>query len=156
MVPQTPRPGKQGEAGFSMVELMIVLVFISIIAGIALSSGFYAFDVSRLGRTVANMRGVSDAVMKYQTDTSSLPAGALQPVSAIAGTILGSGGRVAQKDGWDNDIYYEPYTTAGGVLTFRLYSYGKDGAADGVVTGSWVDFYTDIVIEGGSFIQSRW
>ena len=80
----------------------------------------------------------------------------MQPVSAIATAIRPSGGQVAQKDGWDNDIYYEPFTTAGGVSTFRLYSYGKDGAADGVVTGTWVDFYTDIVIEGGSFIQSRW
>jgi general secretion pathway protein G len=147
---------RRGEAGFSMVEMMIVLVFISIIAGIGLGTGYYAFDVSRLGRTIANMRGVADAITKYQTDTSSLPGGGIQPVSAIASTIRTSGGAIAQKDGWDNDLYYEPYTTAQGVATFRLYSYGKDGAADGVVTGSWVDFYTDIVVEGGSFIQTKW
>jgi type II secretory pathway pseudopilin PulG len=139
-----------------MVELMIVLVFISIIAGIALSAGFYAFDVARLGRTVANMRGVADAVVKYQTDTSSLPPGGMQPVSSIMAAIRPSGGNVATMDGWDNPIYYTPYTTAGGVSTFRLYSYGKDGAADGVVTGTWTDFFSDIVVEGGSFIQTRW
>lgn len=147
---------RAGEAGFSMVELMIVLVFISIIAGIALSAGFHAFDVSRLGRTVANMRGVADALTKYQSDNSLLPGGGLQPVSAIAPAIRASGGNVAQTDGWDNPIYYTPFTTAQGTATFRLFSYGKDGASDGVVTGTWADFDTDIVVEGGSFIQTKW
>jgi general secretion pathway protein G len=147
---------RRGEAGFSMVELMIVLVFISIIAGIALSSGMYAFDAARLGRTVANMRGVADALVKYQADTSGLPGGGLQPVSSIASMIRPSGGSVATTDGWDNPIYYTPFTTAGGVSTFRVFSYGKDGANDGVVTGVWADFTTDIVVEGGSFIQTKW
>ena len=139
-----------------MVELLIVLVFISIIAGIALSTGFYAFDVSRLGRTVANMRGVADALVKYQADTSGLPGGGLQQVSAVASMIRPSGGNVATTDGWDNPLYYTPFTTAGGVATFRVFSYGKDGASDGVVTGVWAGFTTDVVVEGGSFIQTKW
>ena len=139
-----------------MVELMIVLVFISIIAGIALTTGMYAFDASRLGRTVANMRGVADAIVKYQSDNSMLPAGGMQVVSAIAPALKPVNGTVATLDGWDNPLYYTPFTTAGGVSTFRIISYGKDGAADGVVTGVWVDFTTDIVAEGGSFIQSKW
>lgn len=154
-----PRAGavaKRGESGFSMVELLVVLVFISIITGIALSTGMYAFDVSRLGRTVANMRGVSDAIIKYQTDASWLPQGGLQPVSAIASIVRSSGGVIATTDGWDNPIYYTPYTTAGGVATFRVFSYGKDGSPDGVVTGAWADFNTDVVVEGGSFIQTKW
>lgn len=143
-------------AGYSMVELMVVLVFISIIAGIAINGGYYAFDVSRTGRTVAQLRGVADAITKYQSDNSILPGGGLQPVSAIAAAIQSSGGRVPTVDGWENPIYYEPYVTLQGTQTFRLYSYGKDGAADGVITGTWVDFYTDIVVEGSSFIQTRW
>ena len=78
------RPSGSREAGFTIVELLIVLMIISIIASIGISSAFRAFDTSRLGRTVANMRGASDAILKYQTDTSSLPGGGLQPVSAIA------------------------------------------------------------------------
>ena len=156
MVPQTPHPGKHGEAGFSMVELMIVLVFISIIAGIAISAGMYAFDAARLGRTVANMRGVADAIVKYQADSSALPPGGMQTVSTIASMLSPANGRVATLDGWDNPLYYTPFTTAGGVATFRVISYGRDGAADGVVTGMWADFTTDIVVEGGSFIQTKW
>ena len=151
----TAAPSRR-DAGFSMIELLVVLAFIGVIAGIASSYCFYAFDVSRLGRTVANMRGVADALTKYQTDNSQLPGGGLQPMSAVAPAIRQSAGAVAQTDGWDNPIYYEPYTTAQGMATFRLWSYGRDGAADGVLTGTWVDFTTDVVIEGGSFIQTKW
>jgi general secretion pathway protein G len=147
----------KAEAGFSMVELMIVLVFIGIVASIAINGAFYAFDVSRLSKTVGDMRGLSDAILRYQSDSSSLPGGGLQPVSAIAPLLRPSGGQIIpMTDGWDHDLYYEPYTTGGGVATFRVYSYGKDGASDGVVTGTWVDFYTDVVVEGGSFIQTKW
>lgn len=155
MQPPTTTPRRR-DAGFSMIELLIVLAFIGIIAGIASSYCFYAFDQARLGRTVANMRGVADALTKYQTDNSVLPPGGLQPMSAIAASIRQSAGNVAQTDGWNNPIYYEPFTTAQGMATFRLWSYGQDGAADGVITGSWVDFTTDIVVEGGSFIQTKW
>jgi type II secretory pathway pseudopilin PulG len=139
-----------------MVELLIVLVFIAIIAAIAINSASYAFDVSRVGRTVADMRTVADAVTKYQTDSGSLPPGGLQTVGAIAATVRTSAGAIPTVDGWKHPIYYEPITTAQGSASFRLYSYGKDGAADGVVTGTWLDVYSDIVIEGGSFIQTRW
>src|SRR5881628_252055 len=115
---------REGEAGFSMVELLIVLVFIGILASIAISSAFYAFDASRLGKTMGNLRGLSDAITKYQSDSSSLPGGGLQPVSAIAPLLRPSGGRIIpMTDGWDHDLYYEPFTTAGGVSTFRVYSY---------------------------------
>jgi general secretion pathway protein G len=147
---------RRTEAGYSMVELMVVLVFISIIAGIAINGGYYAFDASRTSRTVAQLRGVADAITKYQSDNSTLPGGGLQPVSAIAATVAPTQPNFPTHDGWDNPIYYEPFLTAGGSQSFRLYSYGKDGASDGVVTGTWVDFYSDIVLEGSSFVQTRW
>ena len=140
-----------------MVELMIVLVFIGIVASIAINTAFYAFDASRLGKTMGNMRGLADAITKYQSDNSTLPGGGLQPATAIAPLLNQSAGNIIPvTDGWDHDLYYEPLTTVDGGLSFRVYSYGKDGASDGVVTGTWVDFYSDVVVEGGSFIQSKW
>ena len=140
-----------------MVEILVVLVFIGIVSVIVLNTAFYAFDASRLGKTVGNLRGLSDAITKYQSDNSLLPAGGLQTASAIAPLLHASGGRIIPvTDGWDHDLYYEPYTTLGGDVTYRVFSYGKDGSSDGVITGTWVDFTTDVVVEGGSFIQTKW
>ncbi len=150
------RRDRRGEAGYTMVELLVVLVFISIISTIALNAAMYAFDVSRTGRTVADMRTVADALTRYQSDHGAYPAGGAQPVASIAPVLWSSADAGPVLDGWRNPIYYEPITTAQGTPTFRLFSYGKDGVTDGVVTGQWLDFYSDIVIEGGSFVQARW
>jgi type II secretory pathway pseudopilin PulG len=139
-----------------MVELLIVLVFISIIAAIAINMALYAFDVSRVSRTVADMRTVADAVTKYQSDSGALPGGGLQPVSAIAAILRPSADSVPTLDGWKHPIYYEPITTPQGSASFRLYSYGKDGTDDGTITGVWLNSYSDIVNEGGSFVQAKW
>jgi len=149
------RGAPASRAGFSLIEILIVLVIIGIIAAIGMGAALYAFDVSRLSNTVAGMRGVADAIMKYQTDYSALPPGGLQPVSAIAGALRPVGGSVALKDGWGNDFFYEPIVGSGDP-SFRVYSYGKDGTPDGTVTGTWVDFYTDVVFEGSGFIQTKW
>jgi type II secretory pathway pseudopilin PulG len=82
-----------------MVELLVVLAVIAILASIAISSGRFAFDASRLGRTVANARGVSEALLRYQTDNSLLPAGGLQPVSNIAGLMTAVSGTVPMDAG---------------------------------------------------------
>jgi general secretion pathway protein G len=151
-----PRRHPRGQDGFTLIELMVVLVVIATLAAIALNYAMFAFDQSRVGRTVAQMRGVSNALTRYQSDMSTLPGGGLQPVSAIAAIVQPTGGSLPTVDGWNFPIYYEPHTSADGTLTFRLYSYGRDGSSDGVVTGTWVDFTTDIVVEGSAFIQTRW
>jgi general secretion pathway protein G len=150
------RMPRRSEAGFTIVELLVVLALLATLCAIGLNYAMFAFDQSRVGRTVAEMRGVSNALTRYQSDTSTLPGGGLQPVSAIASVVQPTGGGLATVDGWNNPIYYTPYTAADGTQTFRLYSYGRDGSSDGVVTGTWVDFTSDIVVEGSAFIQTKW
>lgn len=146
---------RSGSAGFTMVELLVVLGVISALAMITISASLHAFDTSRLSRSVANARGVSEALLRYQTDNSMLPAGGLQAVNNIADLVRPVSGTIPTEDGWGNDLYYEPVTVSG-LLTFRVYSYGKDGTPDGVITGNYVDFFTDVVVEGGTFIQTKW
>ena len=143
-------------AGFTMVEVLIVLAVTSIIAGIAASAAFYAFDVSRVGKTVNDMRAVSSAIMKYEADFGGLPGGGLQPVSNLAGPLVPyTGGNLLTEDGWGSPLFYEPVVVAGST-TFRVYSYGKGGVPDGAITGNWLGFFSDVVVEGGTFIQTKW
>jgi len=146
---------RETESGFTLIEVLIVLVVIAILAGIVVQTALYAFDVARLGNTVGALRGVTTVVMDYETASSTIPGGALQPVSAIAPILESVGAPVPIRDGWGNDLYYEP-VTVNGELSFRVYSYGKDGTPDGSVPGVWVDFLSDVVVEGGSFLQTKW
>ena len=152
------RASRPGSAGFTLIEVLIVLAVLGIVASIVISSAWYAFDVSRLGRTVAEMRGVSDAIMKYERDNGSLPpAAGLVTVASLQGDLANNfSGIIPVADGWGNALYYEPTVLAGGTPSFRLYSYGKDGTPDGAITGVHVDFFTDIVVESGTFIQTKW
>ena len=144
------------QAGFTIVELLVVLALLATLCAIGLNYAMFAFDQSRVGRTVADMRTVSNTLMRYQSDTSTLPGGGIQPVSNITAVVQPTGGSLPIRDGWSNPIYYTPFTAADGTHTFRLYSYGRDGSSDGGVTGTWVDFTTDIVVEGSTFIQTKW
>lgn len=143
------------EAGFTLIELMITLVVVGVLAGMAAGAALYALDVARAGRTVANMRQLSSAVMQYESNTSQLPGGGLQTAASLISALGNQAGRVDATDAWGNSLYYEP-VTVGSSETFRVYSYGKDGVDDGAITGNWIDFNTDLVMEGGVFLQSKW
>jgi len=143
------------EAGFTLIEVLVVTGVIAVLAAIAISAGHYAIDAARLGRSVADMRALSQAIARYKLDYATIPAGSLQPVSDIAPTLLLVIRDVPAEDAWGNDYYYEEVTVSG-QLTYRLYCYGKGGAYDGAITGNWIDFYSDTVVEGGSFIQTKY
>jgi general secretion pathway protein G len=148
--------GENKSAGFTIIEVLIVLLIVAILAAISLNIAFHAFDVSRAGRTVSDMRGITTAILKYESDHGGLPGGGLQPVAdVVVATGEQMAGTIAEKDGWGHDIYYED-VVINGETTFRVYCYGKDGTPDGAVTGNYVDFYSDIVIEAGTFVQSKW
>lgn len=147
---------RRRDAGFTLIELLIVVAVIGVVVGIGASVAFHAFDSARASRTTANVRQIASAIMQYETNSSMLPGSpGLQPVANIIPALGGASGRLDPLDAWGNDLYYEPLTV-GSSETFRVYSYGKDGVSDGTITGIWVDFTTDIVIEGGLFLQGKW
>ncbi len=143
------------EAGFTLIEILVVLVFIAILAGIAIQTALYAFDVARLGSTVGSMRGLTTVILSYETAFSGVPPSALMPVSNIEPALAPMGVPVPTRDGWGNDLFYETFIVNGEV-TFRVYAYGKDGTPDGAIPGVWVEFFSDVVLEDGTFIQTKW
>ena len=149
------RNRRNDEAGFTIIELLVVTGVIAVLAAIAISAGYYAFDAARLGRSVADMRAISESIARYKLDYATIPAGSLQPVSDISTTLELVTRDVPTQDAWGHNYYYEEVTVSG-VDTYRLYCYGKDGAYDGVISGNWVDFYSDTVVEGGYFIQTKY
>ena len=116
-------------AGFSLAELMVVIVIIGLLAGLVIPN-----VMSRLGRAYlttcrANIKTISEAVdqyamdhgMKYPDDIEALVE------EDQDGNAYLSGGKVP-KDPWGMEYMYEPPS---GRDKFRVYTYGKDGVPGG-------------------------
>ena len=146
---------RRRERGFTLIEILVVLVILSLIASIAIQTALYAFDVARLGSTVGSMRGLTTVIMSYETAHSGVPQSGLVPVTTLEPLLRRMGAPVPLRDGWGNPMFYESLVI-NGEPSFRVYAYGKDGTPDGAIPGVWIDFFSDIVMESGIFVQTKW
>ena len=151
-----------GSDGFTLIELMVVVAMLSILSAIAIRTIPHAVDRARLSSTVSSLRVVSDAIIRVEAQASDLPVGFIKvaDLKSLLGPYVES---IPTVDGWDNDLYYELIRVPGmhgepdTNNNFRVYSYGKDGIPDAeIVIGRWVDFGSDVVIEAGQFLQTKW
>ena len=148
--------------GFTVLELLVTVTIVSILATISVQAVPYALDLARLSYTESSLRTISDAIIQYEAMATDLPEGFVKvaELKSLLGTYVA---QLPTVDGWGNDLYYEsirlPWIHRGRDTsrTFRVYSHGKDGIPDAeIVTGRWVDFGSDVVIESGEFLQTKW
>src|SRR5688572_17217851 len=64
---------RRGEAGFSLIELLIVVSVIGIIAGIAMINLLGALERSKQRATMADMRTIAVGIEVYHIDKGFLP-----------------------------------------------------------------------------------
>jgi type II secretion system protein G len=139
--------------GFTLVELLVVVVILGLLAGMAVYNLADAVDRGRQKRTVADLRALSTAVEAYSVDFQSYPRGAdgrsEQLESSLTPTYIHT---IPRLDGWRESI---------GVLldssgsTYTLYSGGGDHIIN---PSSWrpgptTSFRDDIVFAIGGFVQ---
>ncbi len=138
--------------GFTVVELLIVIIIIAIISVIALPQFINAQDRGKQSQTVANLRSISNAMALYHADNNKFPTGAT--IAAVK-TILESNGYMSQvpaNDGWDQTFQVTSTDT-----TYSIWSCGKsNGSSCAVVaapSGVISQFSDQIIITDGSFTQ---
>ena len=144
-------------AGFTLIELMIVVAIIAIIAAIAIPNLLQAVDRSKQKRSMADIRYLGTALEEYAIDNSFYPNVAAEAIvagSAVVTSLQGDYARtIPSKDGWSFDLRYVSDTTV-----YTLGSLGKDALVGGNLTlsgggGPTTNFDCDIIFSRGSFIQ---
>ncbi|MFQ5878231.1 MAG: type II secretion system protein [Acidobacteriota bacterium] len=144
--------GRSGSlhAGFTLVELIIVVATVGIIAAVAVPNLLNALDKSRQKATMNDLRTIATAIESYAVDSSAYPVSitswsALKPLvdPYFIKDAPGS-------DGWSNS--WEVATGATG-RDYSMISLGKDGASGARGGGKTTDFDCDIIFRTGQFFQ---
>jgi len=128
---------KDVRKGFTMVELMAVLIILGLLAAVVVRNFVGQTDKARVTTTKANLRLLHSAINQFKMDTGQFPteeeglmvlivppddAEDYQPGGYLETTELPT-------DGWGNDFIYEPWPESG--KPFVIKSLGADGEEGG-------------------------
>jgi general secretion pathway protein G len=132
--------------GFTMVELMAVLIILGLLAAVVVRNFVGQTDRARVTTTKANLKLLHMAVNQFKMDTGRFPAEEegltilIEPPSDTAESWQPGGYLETTdipKDGWGNDFIFELYPESGKPFVIR--SLGADGEEGGE------DYDTDLL-----------
>ncbi|HEY0446645.1 MAG TPA: type II secretion system major pseudopilin GspG [Allosphingosinicella sp.] len=116
---------RRGESGFTLVELMVVIVIIGLLATVVVVNVMPAQDTARMKKAEADVALLEQAAEMYRLSKMDYPSGD-QGLQALV-----SEGYVKRlpDDPWGNPYRYAAPGREGRV--FDIYSYGADGREGG-------------------------
>ena len=123
--------------GFTMVELMAMLIIIGLLATLVVTKVATKIDQARVTTTKANLKILHSSVNQFKMDTGRFPTEEEELTALIEQPSdvenWESGGYLETtdipKDGWGHDFIYELYPESG--KPFVIISYGADGEEGG-------------------------
>jgi len=118
--------------GFTMVELMAMLIIIGLLATLVVTKVTSKIDQARVVTTKANLKILSSAVNQFRMDTGRFPTedmGLLDLIEQPTDVIIWEPGGYLETtelplDGWGMDFKYELYPESG--KQFAIRSFGPD------------------------------
>ncbi|MDZ4374677.1 MAG: type II secretion system major pseudopilin GspG [Phenylobacterium sp.] len=129
---------RRKRAGFTLVELMVVIVIIGLLATVVAINVLPSQDRAMIGKAKADISVLEQAVETYRLDNLSFPDDR-QGLQALVAPPTGlaqperyrQGGYVRRlpEDPWGNPYQYRRQSAHGG--QFDVFSYGADGTEGG-------------------------
>ena len=129
------RDSAQKRAGFTLVELMVVIVIIGLLATVVAINVLPSQDKAMVGKARADIATLEQAIETYRLDNLAFPDSLEALVAAPAGLAnperYRQGGYIRRlpKDPWGADYQYRRPSQHGG--QFDVWSFGADGREGG-------------------------
>ncbi|MDD5326257.1 MAG: type II secretion system major pseudopilin GspG [Phycisphaerae bacterium] len=128
---------RKNRFGFTMVELMAMLIIIGLLATLVVTKVATKIDQARITTTKANLKVLHSAVNQFKMDTGRFPTeeeGLMALVEQPSDVIRYEPGGYLETteiptDGWGNDFIYEISPESG--KSFVIKSLGADGEEGG-------------------------
>ena len=129
---------KKARAGFTLVELMVVIVIIGLLATVVAINVLPSQDRARVEKARADVAVLEQALDTYRLDNLSFPTDAqglaalrTAPADLARPERYRQGGYVRRmpQDPWGNDYQYRRQSAHGGA--FDVWSFGADGKSGG-------------------------
>jgi type II secretion system protein G len=141
---------RRGSAGFTLVELMVVVAIVGILTAIAVPNLAQAIERARQRRTMTDIRAVANAVSAYGVDWVFVPQVADGTASDILPYITPTYlRRKPVEDGWNHPLHYY-----GSGLDYTIWSFARDGIQQSpALFTPTTNFDADIILVNGIFVQ---
>ena len=139
---------RRGEAGFSLLELMVVVVIMSILALVIMPRVINRPDQARVARVQSDLATLNNAVQLYRLDNFAYPtteqglqALVERPTTGPAPANYAADGYIDRlpNDPWGNDYQY---LSPGVHDEVDIFSYGADGAPGGEESNADIGTWT--------------
>ena len=127
---------KQKQQGFTLIEILVVIVIIGLLAGIVVPNLVGQVDDAKITTARSNMSSIANALTLYRLKKGRYPSSDQGLQSLTTGDSLTRFMDRVPLDPWDNDYQYIYPGSSG---DFDLYSFGADSAAGG--SGAGADIY---------------
>ncbi|MCA8836273.1 MAG: type II secretion system major pseudopilin GspG [Gammaproteobacteria bacterium] len=124
---------KKRQSGFTLIEILVVIVIIGLLAGIVVPNLVGQVDEAKITTARSNMSSISNALTMYRLKNGRYPSSDQGLQALTAGDSLKRFMDRIPKDPWDNEYQY---ISPGQNGDYELYSFGGDGAAGGTDAGS--------------------
>jgi general secretion pathway protein G len=128
---------KKDKKGFTMVELMAVIIILGFLAAMVVTNFMGQTDKARVITTKANLKKLHSSVIQFKMDTGQYPTeeegldSLIEPPTDLEGYEPGGYLETTEVplDAWSNEFAYQRYPESG--KPFVIISYGADGEPGG-------------------------